>query len=74
MVSEKQLVANRENGKKGGPKTAEGKAIVRLNALKHGLFAKDLVLNDEDEEVLEEIRQRLLVELEPQSMVEEMLI
>jgi hypothetical protein len=56
MVTEKQLVANRENAKKGGPKTAEGKAMIRLNALKRGLFAKDLV------------------ELEPQSMLQEMLI
>jgi hypothetical protein len=74
MVTEKQLVANRENGKKGGPKTAEGKANIRLNALKQGLFAKDLVLDDEERKVLKEIWQRMLVELEPQSIVEEMLI
>ena len=30
MVTEKRLVTNRENDKKGGPKSEEGKAIVRL--------------------------------------------
>ena len=46
MVSEKQLLVNRENAKKGGPKTSEGKAAVRFNALKHGLLCKDLLLQD----------------------------
>ncbi len=32
-VSEKQLKANRKNAKKAGVKTAEGKAIVKYNAL-----------------------------------------
>jgi len=74
MVTEKQLVANKENAKKGGVKTEEGKAIVRLNALKHGLFAEDLLLPDEDRNVLNDIWQRLIVELEPQGTLEEMLI
>lgn len=74
MVTDKQLIANRENAKKGGPKTEEGKAIVRLNAFKHGLFAEDLVLPDEDKKALNEIWERLIVELEPQGILEEMLI
>ena len=40
IISEKQLQANRENAQKGGVKTPEGKAIVKYNALKHGLLAK----------------------------------
>jgi len=74
MVSDKQLIANRENAKKGGPKTEEGKAIVRLNAFKHGLFAEDLVLPDEEREALNELWERLIVELEPQGTLEEMVI
>ncbi len=74
MISEKQLVANRENAKKGGPKTKEGKEIVRLNALKHGLFVDDLSLASEDSKVLKAIWDGLIVELKPEGILEEMLI
>ena len=36
-ISDKQLEANRKNAKLGGVKTEEGKAVSRLNALKHGV-------------------------------------
>jgi hypothetical protein len=37
MTSEKQITANRENAKKStGPKTEPGRAIAKLNAVKHG--------------------------------------
>ena len=35
MTSEKQITANRENGKKGGVKTNAGKTASKMNALKH---------------------------------------
>jgi hypothetical protein len=45
MTSEKQAKANRENALKStGPKTPEGKAAVRLNALRHGLLSKEILL------------------------------
>ena len=40
MVTEKQLIANRENGKLGGVKTEAGKQVTRLNAVTHGLLTK----------------------------------
>ena len=43
MTTEKQVKANRENAKKGGVKTPEGKAVVRYNALKHGLLSKEVL-------------------------------
>jgi hypothetical protein len=50
MTSDKQGAANRRNAQKStGPKTPEGKAAVRLNAMKHGLLSKDVLLPGEDE-------------------------
>jgi hypothetical protein len=45
MVSEKQIQANVKNSQLStGPVTQEGKAVVAGNAIKHGVFAKDLVI------------------------------
>jgi hypothetical protein len=42
-VSQRKLNANQENSKKStGPKTPRGKSYSRRNALKHGLFAKQV--------------------------------
>ena len=51
MTTAIQIKANRKNAKKStGAKTKEGKRIVANNALKHGVFAKQLVLSDENPE------------------------
>ncbi|MGH7950271.1 MAG: hypothetical protein ACREQF_13680 [Candidatus Binataceae bacterium] len=43
-LSPRQLIARRANAQKStGPRTREGKAAVRLNSLKHGFFARDVV-------------------------------
>jgi hypothetical protein len=43
--------SNRKNAKKStGPKTVEGRNVVRRNALKHGLTAETLVVEGEDAE------------------------
>lgn len=47
MATLTQIQANRENAKYStGPKSPEGKALVRWNALKHGLLAKEVVIQD----------------------------
>ena len=74
MVSKKQLVANRQNAKKGGVKTAEGKALTRLNALKHGLLSEEILLTGENEEALTGLEERLVAELQPQGELEGILV
>ena len=49
MTTEAQVAANRLNAQKStGPRTAEGKAAVTQNAVKHGLRAQAVVLPGED--------------------------
>lgn len=44
-VSPRKLEANRKNARKStGPKTPRGKAISRLNALKHGFLAQEVLI------------------------------
>jgi hypothetical protein len=44
MATERQFEANRRNAEKStGPRTPHGKDSVRMNALRHGLYAQDVV-------------------------------
>jgi hypothetical protein len=75
MTSEKKAEANRRNARKStGPKTPEGKAAVRLNALKHGLLSQAVLLPGEDEEALRELGQNLRAELQPVGELESLLV
>jgi len=74
QTSQKQIEANRENGKLGGVKTDEGKAVSRYNAIKHGILSKEVLLEGEDESVLIEIGKKLRAELQPQTELELVLI
>jgi hypothetical protein len=48
MASEAQILANRRNAlMSSGPKSLDGKGNARLNALRHGLAAKQVVAMDE---------------------------
>jgi hypothetical protein len=75
MTSVKKAEANRQNALKStGPKTPEGKAAVRHNALKHGLLAEQVLLPDEDEDALRELGERLRAELRPEGELESLLV
>jgi len=49
-ITEKVILANRENGKKGtGPKTQRGKNVASQNATKHGILARNFHFKDDRE-------------------------
>src|SRR5215471_1503205 len=75
MPSLKQIDANRRNAQKStGPRTPEGKAAVRLNALKHGIFAEDPTVTGEDSEAFEAIRNAFLARFQPAGIEAETLV
>ncbi len=71
MTTKAQIKANRENAKKStGPRTEEGKARVSLNALKHGLLARDAVLPEEDPAEFDRQLRDLEHDLRPENSLE----
>ena len=75
MTSDRQLRANRQNALKStGPKTPDGKAAVRHNALKHGLLSQEILVPGEDGAALEELGENLRAELEPVGALENLLV
>jgi hypothetical protein len=76
MISERQLDANRRNAiKSHGPTTTEGRAAVRLNALKHGFTAAEIILPTVEEKIdFEQFRFAFEQEYNPVSPTEEVLV
>src|SRR6187401_2603756 len=65
-VSERRLEANRRNAARStGPRTPEGKAIVALNALKHGLLSREALIGGESEAELVAFAKRMRAQLAP---------
>lgn len=74
MTSERKKDANRRNARQStGPTSAAGKAVSRLNAVRHGLLAHDAVLPDEDAAAFDTLRREVLADLAPRGPVETML-
>jgi len=78
-VSEKKKEANRKNAQKStGPKSFEGKQTVSQNGVRHGLYTQALILNSptikEDITDYNSIIYGLDRELQPEGMLEEMLV
>jgi hypothetical protein len=74
MTSERQKAANRVNARHStGPKTPKGKAAVRLNAFRHGLLARDVVLPQEDVDAFEGLWNQIRADLLPVGPIEEFL-
>jgi len=79
MTTEKQIEANKENALVStGPVTAKGKALVSQNAVKHGIFARDLIITagdgKEDEQEYRELLDGLILSLNPSGQMEYLLV
>jgi hypothetical protein len=71
MTSAAQLAANQANAQHStGPSTAEGKARVSQNALRHGLTARHLVIRDDEHEEFAALQDSLSEQLDPQGAME----
>src|ERR1700758_1095657 len=75
MTTERQKAANQANARHStGPQTQRGKAVVRLNALQHGLLARDVVLPGESADAFEELLSRVRAEFAPVGPIEELVV
>jgi hypothetical protein len=78
-MSPAQIDANRQNAQKStGPKTPTGRAVSKMNALKHGILSKEVLVRalnrKESRRELLTLHQRFRQELQPSGPVEEMLV
>jgi len=78
-MSQKQLAANCANAQKStGPKTPEGRAVSKMNALKHGISSKAMLVRGlklkENSRELDALYERFWQAYDPVGPVEEMLV
>jgi hypothetical protein len=72
MSTAAQFAANRANAQKStGPRSVEGKAVSRFNALTHGMDAASIVIPGEDPAVFEAISDDYHRQFDPQSALEQ---
>jgi hypothetical protein len=75
LISEKQREANRRNALLStGPVTAGGKAAVRLNALRHGLRARTILLPGENAAEYQQLCNDLESDWQPQNRTQQLLV
>jgi hypothetical protein len=73
MSSPRQLEANRKNAKLStGPKTRRGKKNVRLNAFKHGLYAREMIIRPEYRAEIETLQGNLQAQLLPKTALQQL--
>lgn len=79
MTTQKQNAANQKNALLStGPTTIEGKAIVSMNATKHGIFTKELIVasgvGKENEVEYFELLNNLIICLTPTDQIQSLLV
>jgi hypothetical protein len=71
IISEKQHQANRQNAQHStGPKTPEGKAAIRFNALTYGLRTRATIIPDEDAADYSRLWDEMEADWQPQNRTE----
>lgn len=78
-TSPKQIAANQRNAAKStGPRTPQGRAVSRMNALKHGILSTQVLVRGlnlrESERELKALHERFWESYQPVGPVEEMLV
>ena len=78
-MSERQLTANRRNALRStGPRTPKGREVSKMNALKHGILSRQVLVTgqyyQEDREEFEALHRRFWEDLQPEGPLEEMLV
>jgi hypothetical protein len=68
------METNNDKVNKGGVKTEEGKAITKYNATKHGLLSKEVLLDDEDGNQLDDLYKSCHEVFAPVGKFEEILV
>ncbi len=75
MSSPARVAANRANAQRStGPRSVEGKARSSMNAVTHGLRARQPLLLDEDPAEYDRLRDRLVDAYAPDGATEELLV
>ena len=75
MTTPNRIEANRLNAQHStGPRSVEGKEIVRFNAVYHGAYAESLVLPNEDPAELAELTRQYMDQFQPASPAENTLV
>ena len=78
-TTKNQQRANRRNAQKAtGPKTIEGKQISAQNALRHGLYSQEIIIDSphlkEDKEEYDSLLASFIEELQPQTAFQQCLV
>lgn len=75
MTTPRQIEANRANARHStGPATPGGQARSAFNGLRHGLFAREVVLPGEDRAAYDNFVRKLNADLRPRGVVEKELL
>lgn len=78
-TSMKQIAANRRNAQQStGPRTPQGKAVAKMNAVKHGILSTQVLVRGrhakENRREFVALHERFVADLQPVGPVEEMLV
>jgi hypothetical protein len=74
-TSQDRITANRANAQKStGPKTPEGRAASKMNALKHGILSREVLVSGENEEELTALHEWFQDDLKPIGPMEIILV